>query len=172
MKIHSLILGAGLLLATTVQAQVCPPPQCGIPCEPLLNLECSNNDAGHFNWTDGTMLTESKGMQVPSIKVRAQVPDILGTVQFDLSTNENVRFNTSNADVCVGASFGGLPNPGTIVVQGRTLKLQKQNSFFCSGGMHGPIVCFSVKGQVGAPFPPVQCTPDRVEHVCAPAILS
>jgi hypothetical protein len=85
------------------------------------------------------------------------------------NSNSSARFTTSDGGQCVGVSnFSGLVLPNPIVVAGRALTLSKSNPFFCRSP--GPpvrdILCFQVKGQVGAPFPALACSPDRVEYAC------
>ena len=84
------------------------------------------------------------------------------------SSASSVRFTTSDGGQCVKVgNFSGLVLPSAVVVGGRALTLGKTNPFFCRSPAPGhDIICFQVKGQVGAPFPALACAPDRVEYAC------
>ncbi len=175
-----LVCAAALLLAGTAGAQdgfdcsqcaVCPPESCN-QAQDLLVYECSGGGQPHFIIGDGTTLTEVSGVNASFSVAGLTVHTTIGGVVFDpftIGTSEQrVRFTTSNGGECVEVkNLNGFDNPSPIVVQGRALNVLKK-AFFCREPGRD-LICFSVKGQVTGdpiPFPPLSCTPDRVEYAC------
>jgi hypothetical protein len=167
-----------ILLAGTAWAQdqpVCP-PGCTCTCGGGdLVYECAKTPPD-FVISDGAEvdLTAVKGVPA-NFSVKGLVVNnlLIGNASFPPFTigdsNNSARFTTSDGGQCVGVSnFSGFVNPGSLVVGNppRALTLLRNGAFFCKSASRS-IICFQVKGQVGAPFPPnLACTPDRVEYAC------
>src|SRR5262249_44808742 len=170
------------------QAQVCNPVCANQPKEccqvgggGLLLYECSSSAAVDFTISDkesgGTIVIDLTSQGVPpnfsvagltvnKLKLRNSTfaPFTIGT------SAKNTRFiSDENGQMgqCVAVSnFSGLVLPNPIVVANRALTLSKSNPFFCRSPVRD-VICFQVKGQVGAPFPDLpECNPDRVEYAC------
>jgi hypothetical protein len=138
--------------------------------EDLLQYECSGGGQPHFVLGDGTLLTEVSGVNASFSVAGLTVNTTIGNATFapfTIGTSENrVRYTTSNGGQCVQVkNLSGFVNPSPIVVSGRALTVLKTGAFFCREPGRD-IICFPVKGQVGAPFPALPCTPDRVEAAC------
>jgi len=194
MRMRLLVCITTILLAGTALAQqMCPDPNscagCNLPKEccqsnqgGLLVYECatatrppdfviSDKETGGSIEID---LTAAKGVPASFSVAGLIVTNLIignATVApppFTIGSSANsARFTTSDGGQCVGVSnFSGLVLPNPIVVAGRALTLSKSNPFFCRSPARD-ILCFQVKGQVGAPFPSLtNCTPDRVEYAC------
>jgi len=196
MRMRLLVWATTILLAGAAWAQqMCPDPNscagCNLPKEccqtvqgGLLVYECStptrppdfvisDKESGGSIEVD---LTAVKGVPANFSLTNFPVNNLIignATVApppFTIgSSTSSARFTTSDGGQCVGVSnLSGLVLPNPIVVGGRALTTSKSNPFFCRSP--GPpvrdILCFQVKGQVGAPFPVLACTPDRVEYAC------
>jgi hypothetical protein len=184
MRLRLLVWVTAIALAGTVRAeQVCnpvcadQPPECCNIQGGLLVLECAGGGQPHFVIHDtlNTTLTEVSGVSAGFSVAGATVNVTIGNAAFapfTIGVSENrVRFTTSNGGQCVQVkNFSGFVNPGPIVVDNRALSVSR-NAFFCREPARD-LICFQVKGQVGAPFPPVACTPDRVEYACGVPVLS
>ena len=192
MRIRLLVCVTTILLAGAAWAQqVCPDPNscagCNLPaecCQPgqggLLVYECASKPPNFVisdKESSGSIevdLTTAKGVPANFSVAGLTVNNLsIGNVtlaSFTIgSSNSSARFTTSDGGQCVGVgNFSGLVLPNPIVVAGRALTLSKSNPFFCRSP--GPpvrdILCLQVKGQVGAPFPALACSADRVEYAC------
>lgn len=186
MRMRLLVCVTTILLAGTAWAQdgfncsqcsVCPVTACQPPPRDLLVYQCEGGGQPHFviddgTIGDGTLLTEVKGMTATFSVAGLLVQTTIGNTVFDpftIGTSEKrVRFTTSNGGECVEVKgLSGFNNPSPIVVSGRALSILKK-AFFCREPGRD-FICFSVKGQVTGspvPFPPLACTPDRVEAAC------
>lgn len=189
MRMRLLVCVTAILLAGTAWAQQCPDPNqcanCNLPavcCQPqqggLLVYECASKPPNFVvsdKETPGGVieveLTAAKGVAAGFTVAGLAVNNLtIGNVTFAPFTigasSSSARFTTSDGGTCVGvSSLSGLVLPNPIVVAGRALNLSKSNPFFCRSSRD--IICFQVKGQVGAPFPTfAACTPDRVEYAC------
>jgi len=177
-----LVCVTAILLAGSAWAQVCPPPGCTLDCNQggLLVYECASkppafvlSDKENPGGVIEVQLFEAKGVPANFSVAGLVVNNLLignGTVAppaFTIgSSNKNARFTTSDGGQCVGVgNFTGLVLPNAVVVANRALTLSKSNPFFCQTPTLN-VLCFQVKGQVGAPFPPLACDPDRVEYAC------
>ena len=195
MRMRLLVCVTTILLAGAAWAQqMCPDPNscggCGLPaacCQQqggLLLYECSvstrppdfvisDKESGGSIEIDLTSVSgvpanfSVAGFTVNSLTIGngpvAPPPFTIG------SSAGSARFTTSDGGQCVKVgNFSGLVLPSTVVVGSRALTLGKTNPFFCRSP--GPpvrdIICFQAKGQVGAPFPALACSPDRVEYAC------
>ena len=185
MRMRLLVCVTTILLAGTAWAQqmcnpVCatqPPECCNQPQGGDLLYECSVQTAPpDFVISDGVNpeddLTAVKGVTASFSVAGLTVSNLkIGNATFAPFTigvsNSNVRFTTSMGGECVGVSnFIGLVITGPIVDSGRALNVLKNGTFFCREPARD-LICFQVKGQVGAPFPMnLACTPDRVEYAC------
>ena len=185
MRMRFLVCVTTILLAGAAWAQqMCPDPNtcggCNLPKECCqgggdLVFECATAPPDFtILLDDGTQvdLTGVKGVPANFSVAGLTVNSLtIGNASFSPFTigdsNANARFTTSDGGQCVGVSnFSGLVLPNPIVVAGRALTLSKSNPFFCRSPARD-ILCFQVKGQVGAPFPSLtNCTPDRVEYAC------
>ncbi len=183
MRMRDLVCVTSILLAGTAWAggNVCLPECANQPQEccqvagGLLVYECAGSSQPHFRLSDDTGLTEVSGVNASFSVAGFTVQTTIGNATlapFKIGTSENrVRFTTSNGGECVQVkNLSGFVNPSPIVVEGRALTVLK-NAFFCREPGRD-LICFQVKGQVGAPFPPLSCTPDRVEAACGLATLS
>jgi len=187
-----LVCVTAILLAGTAWAQqMCPPANqcagCNLPaacCAPgvggLLVYECASKPPNFVISNkedpngvievglvpDGPANFSVAGLTVNSVTIGNATfgPFTIG------SSSNTARFTTSDGGQCVRVSnFTGLVLPNPIVVFNRALTLSKSNPFFCRSPTLNPplgIICFQVKGQVGAPFPQLACLPDRVEYAC------
>ena len=189
MRMRLLVCVTTILLAGAAWAQqVCPVPnvcaglpvQCCAPQGGLLVYECTSTPP-NFVISDkespgGTIeigLTAVKGVAANFSVAGLTVNNLLignATIApppFKIgSSNSSARFTTSDGGQCVGVSnLIGLVLPSAVVVGNRALTLSKSNPFFCKSPALN-VLCFQVKGQVGAPFPPLACVPDRVEYAC------
>ncbi len=184
MRIRFLAYVTTILLAGTAWAgaPVCPaecepngcPPECCVPQQGgLLVYECAASGQPHFVINDGQTtitLTEVSNVNASFSVAGVTVHTTIGNTTFDPftigSSESRVRFITSNGGQCVQVkNLSGFHNPSPIVVQNRALTVQSK-AFYCQDP-GGDIICFSVKGQVGAPFPDLgTCNPDRVEYAC------
>jgi hypothetical protein len=188
MRMRLLVCITTILLAGTAWAQqMCPNPNqcagCGLPAEccqqqgGLLVYECASKPPA-FVVSDkeggGSIEVElSTAKNVPAnFSVAGNTVNSLtiGNATFGPftigSSNSSARFTTSDGGQCVGVgNFSGLTLPNAIVVANRALTLSKSNPFYCRSPARD-ILCFQVKGQVGAPFPALACDPDRVEYAC------
>lgn len=181
MRMRLLVCVTTILLAGTAwaengdvcdQCSECPPEACqNIPAD-LLVYQCEGGGQPHFVIGDGTSLTDVKGVDASFSVAGLLVQTTIGNTVFDpftIGTSEKrVRFTTSNGGECVEVKgLSGFNNPSPIVVSGRALSILKK-AFFCREPGRD-FICFSVKGQVTGspvPFPPLACTPDRVEAAC------
>jgi hypothetical protein len=156
-----------LLTALTLPAysQVCP------PCEQdLLGYECSGGGQPHMVLGDNDGLTEARHAATFSVAGTSGSTTIGNvTISFVIgSSNTTTKFVTDGGGECVGTSGVQYPGgfPPIAAVAGRALTLSGRNPLYC----HEPtrdLICFSVKGQVGPPFPlTLQCAPDRIELAC------
>jgi len=182
-----LVCVTAILLAGTAWAQqMCPDPNscagCGLPAEccavqgGLLVYECASKPPA-FVISDKpggaieVQLFTAKGVPANFSVAGLTVNNLtIGNATFAPFTigdsSNSARFTTSDGGQCVGVSgFSGLVIPNPIVVENRALTLSKSNPFFCRSPARD-IICFQAKGQVGAPFPDVACSPDRVEYAC------
>ena len=166
------ILLAGLLPVLAAAEPVCP-PGCTCICEGgLLGYECQGGGQPHFIIGDNDELTEVKNVNASFSVAGLTVSNLtIGNTVFAPftigSSESRVRFTTSNGGECVQVSnLKGFVNPSPIVVDNRALTVLKTGAFFCHEPGVRDLMCFPVKGQVGAPFPDLACTPDRVEFVC------
>lgn len=93
-------------------------------------------------------------------------------ISFVVSTQNTVKFITSNGGQCVGiAGTKGFQDPkNNILVDGRSLDVNKP-AFFCREPGRD-LLCFQVKGQARPPFPPLPIDVVRVEDLCGLATLS
>ena len=168
MRVLGIILS--LFVASLAFAQACP-PGCTCTCEQdLLGYECAGGGQPHMVLGDNDGLTEQH--QPASFSVSgASGSTVIGgtTIAFQIGTsNSATKFVTDAGGECVGTSGVKYPGgfPALLVVSGRALQVSGRNPLYC----HEPtrdLICFSVKGQVGPPFPTtLQCTPDRVELAC------
>ena len=194
MRMRLLVCVTTILLAGAAWAQqMCPDPNscggCGLPaacCQQqggLLLYECSvstrppdfvisDKESGGSIEIDLTGVTgvpanfSVAGLTVNSLTIGngtvAPPPFTIG------ASASSARFTTSDGGQCVKVgNFSGLVLPSAVVVGSRALTLGKTNPFFCRSPAPGhDIICFQVKGQVGAPFPALACAPDRVEYAC------
>src|SRR5262249_34081560 len=173
MRMRILVCITTILLAGAAWAQQCPDPNtcagCGLPPEccqqegGLLVYECTSTPP-NFVVSDkpgGSIeveLTAAKGVpanfSVAGLTVNNLLIGNATFAPFTIGSSANsARFTTSDGGQCVAVSnFTGLVLPNPIVVQGRALTLSKSNPFFCRSPARD-IICFQVKGQVGAPFP-------------------
>ena len=181
MTTRLLVCVTTILLAGTAwaQGQVCnpvcatqPPDCCNLGGGDLV-FECANRPPD-FVISDAAqdLLTAVKGVTASFSVAGLAVNNLMiGNATFAPFTigvsNSNVRFTTSMGGECVGVSnFIGLVITGPIVDSGRALNVLKNGTFFCREPARD-LICFQVKGQVGAPFPMnLACTPDRVEYAC------
>src|SRR5215475_9196348 len=188
MRMRLLVCVTAILLAGTAWAQQqCPDPNtcagCRLPAEccqgvgGLLVYECTSTPPNFIisdKETGGTIevgLTGVKGVAASFSVAGLTVNNLLignATIApppFKIgSSNSSARFTTSDGGQCVGVgNFSGLVLPSAVVVGNRALTLSKSNPFFCQSPTLN-VLCFQVKGQVGAPFPTLACDPDRVEY--------
>jgi hypothetical protein len=191
MRMRLLVYVTTILLAGAASAgaqQTCPDPNtcagCNLPAEccqsgvgGLLVYECASKPP-NFVVSDkeggGSIeveLTAAKGVaasfSVAGLTVNNLTIGNATLASFTIGSSSNsARFTTSDGGQCVGVSnLSGLVFPNPIVVANRALTLSKSNPFFCRSAARD-IICFQVKGQVGAPFPALACLPDRVEYAC------
>jgi hypothetical protein len=186
MRMRLLVCVTTILLAGTAWAQqACPVPNvcAGLPVQccaqqgGLLVYECSQ-EPPDFVLSDkesgGAIEVELTGVKgvpanfsVAGLTVNNLTIGNVTLAPFTIgSSNNSARFTTSDGGQCVGVgNFSGLVLPNPIVVGTRALTLSKSNPFFCRSPARD-VLCFQVKGQVGAPFPALACVPDRVEYAC------
>jgi hypothetical protein len=186
MRMSLLAYVTTILLAGAAWAgaqQMCPDPNTCAGCN--LPIECCQGDGGLLVYECATkppnFVLAGEGIEIELTGVKGVLATFsvagltvnsltIGNATFGPFTigdsNKNARFTTSDGGQCVGVSgFTGLVLPNPIVVAGRALTTSKSNPFFCRSPA-GDILCFQVKGQVGAPFPDLACVPDRVEYAC------
>ena len=186
MRMRLLASVTTILLAGTAwaQDQVCNPVCAGQPvecCSPaqggLLVYECASKPPAFVisdKESGGSIeveLTAAKGVPANFSVAGLTVNNLtIGNASFASftigSSASSARFTTSDGGQCVGVgNLSGFVIPGPIVVANRALTLSKSNPFFCRSPARD-VICFQVKGQVGAPFPALACLPDRVEYAC------
>jgi len=184
-----------LLVGRLAHAQTCnpacasqPPQCCGVaPPPPILAEQCTGatSDVVHFvlpgtgtGWVD---LRTPALFSVAGLSGTTTLGDVMPvTFQFTIGTSSaSARFQVLEGTTrniigqCVttgGNRYTGLPP--LISAQGRALQVTGRNPLWCrytptATGTTTDILCFAVKGQVGAPFVAQElCDPDRVEYAC------
>jgi len=172
-----------LLLTGSAWAQTCPcPPQ----ADSFLAEECTGatSDILHFvlpgvniGWVDQRSPATFSASDLSGTTTLGDVmPKTFG---FHVGTSfSSARFQVIDKTLtiigqCVGTSGDSytIAFPLLISLQGRALIATGRNPLFCrftpTGGVQTDLLCFGVKGDVGAPFQSGQlCEADRVEYVC------
>lgn len=171
--VGGIIIGVLLSVAQLVAAQPCPPgctcapPVCAPP--PLL-FECEGGTQPHFllALTDG--LTESQHPASFNVNGLAGTTSFgnSGVFSFFIGTSKaSTKYDTAAGGECVGTSgvsYVGFPT--FVVVDGRALQVSGRNPLYCREPTRD-LICFTVKGQVGPPFPAgLSCAPTHAVAVC------